>query len=793
MVQDGDLITGLIEDSALPQLDAKGILYELGRDKPQRALQRNGQLEPLAPNCILNGEMGADMAALPSTAVKVFKIQLLQPLTPAVGQELARLKVEVLERVWRRPETAAGVASASRDLTISARMAVDDAVKVSELPFVGEVTTYTRSDTLSPAAIHGRESEQARASAVRPAHDRAAIEILRHVSQFIGAPSGEPDAGVDAAREAVQAFDEATVPARYSIRLHSGASAPEVLRWLETKRVTVLQAAGDRIRVILNGQTSSEDIADLDQVARVDRYTEPELHNDHARELLGFGAPASGSAPWPFEGSGQVIGFADTGLDDQHPAFSAPGKVACVVARGRPGNTSDPHGHGTHVAASALGADPTQPLLQGVAPKASIFFQSVLDANGKLSGIPDPLTSLFSEAYVQNVRIHNNSWGSGGGTSGAIPGTRSYYDLRAEEADDFVAKQRDMLLVFSAGNDGTGNPLLHASPGYVDWLSLSTTATAKNILTVGASRSDRSTGGWTALSHQTQWGSTRFPNPPIATDTISGAPDSISGASSRGPCDNYRIKPDVVAPGTDIVSAMASTAPAANFWGSYTPANYAYLGGTSMAAALVSGCAALVREYYMAQPSIGDGPSAALLKATLINSTYQLTGADAIADHADIPNYHQGFGRIHLPWAVPNPLAPWLKLEFFDNWRNRASQLGATGDRARFAIDVDAGAPFLRLCFAYTDSAGSGLNNDLNLIVDPPPGPAGPVRLFGNDKAQGRLGQTDTLNNVEIVRIENPVAGRYRCAVLAKNILHGPQDFALVVTGTLKSSLMPLP
>ena len=264
---------------------------------------------------------------------------------------------------------------------------------------------------------------------------------------------------------------------------------------------------------------------------------------------------------------------------------------------------------------------------------------------------------------------------------------------------------------------------------------------------------------------------------------MSGDPDSLAAFSSRGPCDDRRIKPDVVAPGTDIAAARSSTAPLSSFWGPYpaTPGatpdpHYAYDGGTSMASPLVAGCAALVRQYYVAQK---HQPSAALLKATLVNGTTWLKGADATAPSAGTPNYHQGHGRIDLTQTVPNASRPAMALFFADDW-GAGKGIASTGDRARFQVTVPAGCAELRVCLAYTDLPARGLQNNLSVVVQR----GGDAKKYlGNAQLPDALTLPDPDNNLESVRIPQPAAGVYYIQVMAGNLLKGPQAFALVVTG----------
>lgn len=565
----------------------------------------------------------------------------------------------------------------------------------------------------------------------------------------------------------------------YDIRLRSSNDAPALVDRLASRNVVVAGSQGRKVRIALaeNSPVLAE-LRGMIEVVDILEYVPPRLYNDRSRVLLGIDAPAA-VAPFPYDGSGQIVGVADTGIDENHPDFGA--RLVGVEALGRMNDPSDPNGHGTHVAGSIAGdGTASNGAVRGMAPAASLFFQSVLDARGELGGLPWDLNDLFEPAYQAGVRIHNNSWGAS---------TASRYAFNSLEVDEFVGKNRDMAIVIAAGNEGSARQPFSAKPGFVDWLSVGSPATSKNAITVGASRTDRTTGGFSAMTWGQVWPND-FPDVPISGETVSGDAESMAGFSSRGPCDDRRIKPDVVAPGTDIASTKSSRAPLANFWGSYPghAGRYAYMGGTSMATPIVSGCLALIRQYYV--DARQHEPSAALLKATLVNSTRRLSGASATADHDVLPNFHQGFGCVHMPFAIPNPAEPGLKLEYIDSWKDAALQFTVTGQRFRFRIDVGSGRP-LRICLAYTDLPARALQNNLNLFVQ---SPDSSKKWTGNENLPMRLSAIDKDNNVEIVRIETPAAGKYLIQLAAENLLStSPQDFALVITGDLNGSIQNVP
>ena len=121
---------------------------------------------------------------------------------------------------------------------------------------------------------------------------------------------------------------------------------------------------------------------------------------------------------------------------------------------------------------------------------------------------------------------------------------------------------------------------------------------------------------------------------------ISDDPNTMAYFSSRGPTSDGRIKPDVVAPGTSVLSTRAEQVPLGGFPEGIFDDHYAYMSGTSMATPLTAGASALVREWLIKGRNIAN-PSAALLKAVLINGALQLPGQA-------VPSLNSGHGRVDL-------------------------------------------------------------------------------------------------------------------------------------------------
>jgi fibronectin type 3 domain-containing protein len=211
------------------------------------------------------------------------------------------------------------------------------------------------------------------------------------------------------------------------------------------------------------------------------------------------------------------------------------------------------------------------------------------------------------------------------------------------------------------------------------------------------------------------------------------------------------------------------------------------MSGTSMASPAAAGMAALVRQYYtdgfypMGAPSAGHGfaPSAALVKATLLNSTQPMTGTGA----GPLPDACQGWGRVLLDNAL-----------YFTGQTRRlvvtddpGFPQGGAGQERTFTVHVTDGQP-LRATLAWTDfpstpAAAVNLENDLDLVVSGPTGTFLGNVFTGGQSTTG--GSPDRINNVEQVLLAAPAPGVYTITVRAFNVPSSAQPFALVISGAI--------
>ncbi|HEY3080608.1 MAG TPA: S8 family serine peptidase [Chloroflexota bacterium] len=549
-------------------------------------------------------------------------------------------------------------------------------------------------------------------------------------------------------------------PRTVDIVLHQQAS-PEAARdkiaaavGLEPSSVKV---EGGKARLVAPSDRLDA-LAAIDEVRHVEEVLPKRLANNVAVKILR--AEVVHASPTRLRGFGQVIAVCDTGLDkgsrtDVHPAFA--GRVRKLYALGR-ATASDPHGHGTHVAGSVLGDAVSQPIggpIRGGAPGARLVLQSVLDNQGGLGGLPSDLNDLFRVPYdADGARVHTNSWTD-------VPGDGRYRQ-NSRELDQFVWEHRDMVVCFAAGNDGIDRN----RNGVIDNGSVASPATAKNCITVGASESDRPE---VSLRYGQGWPSD-FPVEPVASDRVASNPDGLAAFSSRGPTQDGRIKPDLVAPGTSILSALSRLARADGTWGVSPDPLYFFDGGTSMATPLVAGCAAVVRQYFVRRKKII--PSAALVKAMLVNGATDLAGQYVPSEAGATPNNGEGFGRVDLA-ATVGPRSRRETLEFHDEGRELD-----TGDEERLSVAIAASRTTLKVTLIWTDFPGEVLQNDLDLIVRSQDG----QERHGNVAAPSA--GFDRVNNVEQIVWPDVPVGTAEIVVRAFRIPLHPQSFALVVRTT---------
>jgi subtilisin family serine protease len=262
---------------------------------------------------------------------------------------------------------------------------------------------------------------------------------------------------------------------------------------------------------------------------RLDR----KLHVNLEHSVPRIGAPSAWAAG--YDGTGATVAVLDTGYDPTHPDLA--GVVTKAENFTTSKDTTDHFGHGTHVAATVAGTGAASGgLRKGVAPGAKVIVGKVLDDDGY--GLESWVLAGMDWAAHAGADVVNMSLG-GESSDGHDP---------LSEAVDALTAETGTLFVVSAGNSGQGGPSTVEAPG-----------SAAAALTVGAVDRD----------------------------------DVLAPFSSRGPTVGaMAVKPDLTAPGVDIVAARA----AGTAMGTPVDDHYTSASGTSMAAPHVAGAAAILAQ-----------------------------------------------------------------------------------------------------------------------------------------------------------------------------------------------------
>ncbi|MFM8879869.1 MAG: S8 family serine peptidase, partial [Verrucomicrobiota bacterium] len=560
------------------------------------------------------------------------------------------------------------------------------------------------------------------------------------------------------------------------------------------------------------------------EVHLIEKAHRRELLNDRSAFLLGSATDVTNTASYRgLTGSNVVVNVNDSGIDWTHPDLTT-NRVFTVGSQTN--LLTDRDGHGTHVAGTIAGSGVRSLEIQGPAQGSVTNAQFRGHApNAKLFVLPIDLQTgpTISDAFLQeqaamtNALISNNSWGYTGAYE--YNSISASYDAASRDALPETTGEQPVLFVFAAGNSGQGgNNGVGGLRG-----SVTVPGNAKNVITVGALESRRNLTNAVVTDdegHVIWAGGKQFREPAtnaelttnlvlrVSTDTDT----EVANFSSRGNVGigiegSYgRFKPDVVAPGSQILSARSSqwrledeydtnSVQYAVFDDLNRPVApwYRFLSGTSLAAPAVSGMLAQIQEFWH-RPGITLPRfiEAAAYKALVINSARP--SADLYAPNFRSVMNYAGWGRPSLPRALDSG----VRLTRAD---------GAIVELAGFAGELTTGASqSLRLRLTTNEIAATGAFHFTLVWTDPPGNPAAGIKLVndldlvvsntvtgevfvGNDLGRGgytvgrpgtnafetvEAGVTnsifDSVNNVERVVLEPPLASEYIIQVVARRV-----------------------
>ncbi|MCK4632135.1 MAG: S8 family serine peptidase, partial [candidate division Zixibacteria bacterium] len=507
--------------------------------------------------------------------------------------------------------------------------------------------------------------------------------------------------------------------AQFSVILHKDADAQAFALRLEQEYDVEILGFAPSINAIdlIIPEQAYYLLAELDAVTWIEQAgPTPKPALNLGREFTG--SEALQLPPWDLRGQNVTVAHWDWGNPDEtHPDFI--GRV--TIARF---DTVTDH---AMASTGVLVGDGTlsDGLYRGMAPEGSMasfhWFETLSELDSDYN-----LAQYYYYAQVANADF---GWSADDPTDLAeCLATDGNYFAECAALDDRIYQSVDLPFIqtWPAGNDRVDfGGLFGGSCGsYFGWdyQTVQPYATAKNVIAVGAVRTD----------------------------------DVMTTYSSWGPCDDGRIKPDLVGP-TNLITTIGL-------------GGYGGFGGTSCATPAIGGTIMLLRQLGNMTYGLNH----------MLSSTYKAIILNTCVDLGEVgPDYQHGYGKIDAVAAAE-------KILMGDS--SFVRDVLATGEEHYYDLTVQSGTDKLSAMVAWDDPApsllsGPSLVNDLDIVLIDPFGQEHfPWTLDGDNPSLPATTGIDHINNVEEVAVFNPYPGLWTARVSGYNVPEGPQDYSVAFT-----------